>query len=193
MNFFGRIIDKLTRLGEKPWREAHSVGRHTYGNPTIYEFGEKAILKVGAYCSIADQVTILLGGEHRTDWITTFPFPAFRPSKTPRHEVSVSKGNVTIGNDVWIGFGVTILSGVTIGNGAVIGARSVVTKDVPPYAVAAGSPARVIRERFSAVEIAALERIAWWNWTDEKIDAAMPILLSHDVAALEKFARESVP
>jgi serine acetyltransferase len=92
-----------------------------------------------------------------------------------------SKEDVEIGNDVWIGDTATLLSGVRIGNGAVIGARSVVTKDVPPYAIVVGNPARIARLRFTPEQISALERIAWWNWPLHKIREAAPLLLSPSI------------
>jgi carbonic anhydrase/acetyltransferase-like protein (isoleucine patch superfamily) len=99
-----------------------------------------------------------------------------------------TRGDVIIGHDVWIGNGATILSGVHIGNGAVIGACSVVTRDVPSYGIVAGNPAKLIRLRFKEDEIKCLEELAWWNWADSKLDAAMPYLLAGDVSALRTFA-----
>lgn len=123
------------------------IGRGTYGAPEIIHWNEGAKLTIGSYCSIASGVKVLLGGNHRVDW--------------PRHIHSTgssnasivtghpaTKGDVEIGNDVWIGQDVLILSGLRIGTGAVIGARSVVTKTVPPYAVVAGNPARIVKMRF---------------------------------------------
>ena len=91
-----------------------------------------------------------------------------------------TKGDVTIGNDVWVGRNVMILSGVTIGDGSVIGAGSVVTSDVPPYAIAAGNPARIIRLRFDVKTVERLLQIKWWNWSIEKVLANLPYLLSND-------------
>ena len=85
---------------------------------------------------------------------------------------------------MWIGDGAVILSGVTIGNGAVIGARAVIAKDVPAYAIVVGNPAKVVRYRFEPAQIEALERLAWWNWSHEKITQAYPLLLSSDVDGL---------
>lgn len=182
---------KLARLKLGAWAERFEVGRGTYGDPRIMHWGEPATLKVGAFCSIADGVTIFLGGNHRVDWITTYPFTTFRESALGITGHPATRGNVEIGNDVWIAAGVTILSGVKVGNGAVIGAHSVVTKDIPAYGVVAGNPARFIRLRFTQSEIADLEKVAWWDWPDSELDVVMPYLLSGDVAALVKYAFEA--
>lgn len=186
-SFIRRIFPQKT----VSWREHFVVGRGTYGEPSIRLWKEAATLttlKVGSFCSISDRVTIFLGGNHRVDWITTYPFTMFRDSAKNIEGHPATKGHVIIGNDVWIGSGATILSGVRIGNGAVIGACSVITKDVPPYAIVAGNPAKLLRMRFTADKIASLERLAWWNWPDDRLDAAMPLLLASDVSALENFA-----
>jgi acetyltransferase-like isoleucine patch superfamily enzyme len=171
-------------------RSRFDVGRCTYGEPYVYQWGESSTLRVGSFCSIADDVTIFLGGDHRVDWITTYPFSYLRKSARHIEGHPRTKGDVNIGNDVWIGTGASILSGVTIGDGAVIGAYAVVAKDVPSYTIVVGNPAAAVRKRFSDDEIATLERIAWWRWPDSLIDEAMPFLLSSDVAALSAFADE---
>lgn len=122
-----------------------SVGCGTYGVLTIIAFGsELEKVNIGNFCSIADGVSILLGGEHRTSSISTFPFSSMYGGQV----TAVSKGPVTIDDDVWIGYRATILSGVHIGQGAVVGACALITKDVPPYAVVGGVPAKVIGWRF---------------------------------------------
>lgn len=161
------------------------VGRHTYGSPTILWWGEDARLDIGAFSSIADGVTIFLGGNHRPDWVTTFPFSAL-PGWGDAVSISghpATRGNVKIGNDVWIGRGATILSGVTIADGAVVGAGAVVTKNVAPYAIVAGTPAKAVRTRFDAATIAALLDLKWWTWTDDRIRAQVHLLMQDDIGA----------
>lgn len=162
----------------------YDIGRWSYGHLRVRHRNEDAALKIGAFCSLASGVQIFLGGEHRTDWVTTFPFPAFWKDFSGKYDGwAKTRGDVVIGNDVWIGTDALVMSGVTVGNGAVIGARAVVTKDVPAYAIVVGSPARVLRMRFDEETIARLEATAWWNWDDEKIARFMPNLLSGDVAS----------
>jgi acetyltransferase-like isoleucine patch superfamily enzyme len=158
------------------------VGEGTYGEPKLF-FRNAGTLRIGKFCSIAHDVRIFLGGEHRIDWTTTYPFSALVPefAAIPGHPRS--KGGVTIGNDVWIAAGAVILSGVTISDGAVIGAYSVVTRDVPAYTVVAGNPARVVRARFTEHQVQALLNIAWWNWPINRIYDAMPMLLSDNIQA----------
>jgi virginiamycin A acetyltransferase len=160
---------------------SYQIGDWSYGEPTLLSWGEGATLNIGRFCSIAPKVIIMLGGEHRVDWVTTYPFnKIFAEAKGftghPR-----TKGDVIIGNDVWIGYDALILSGVSIANGAVVAARSVVVEDVAPYSIVAGNPARHIRFRFAESTIAALEQIAWWDWPLPKIMEALPSLLSSDI------------
>lgn len=161
----------------------YEIGEWTYGKPTIRSWREGTTLRIGRFCAIADGVVILLGGEHRIDWISTYPFnKIFSGAKGfighPR-----SKGDVIIENDVWIGREALILSGVTVGNGAAVAARTVVTEDVAPYSIVAGNPAKFIRFRFNNSIIADLQKIAWWNWPIAKIEEAWPLLLSSDIEA----------
>jgi virginiamycin A acetyltransferase len=141
------------------------------------------MLRIGNYCSIAEGVTIMLGGEHRTDWVTTYPFSALERDAAVHVGHPRSKGDVTLGHDVWVGRDALVLSGVSVGDGAVIGAGSLVTKSVEPYTIVGGNPAQVLRQRFSSPLRDALLRIAWWDWPEERIREAWPMLLSDDVAA----------
>lgn len=180
---------KLFGRGEEdsPFTNRHekyarfSIGDWTYGTPTVLWWDIETRLVIGKFCSIADDVTILLGGEHRTDWVTTYPFNKFFEGAKGTEGHPRSKGNVVIGNDVWIGANTTILSGVTIHDGAVVGAGSLVCKDVQPYAIVAGNPAKQIKLRFAEDTVSELLRIAWWNWPLEKIETVFPLLLSGDI------------
>jgi len=172
------------------WKNKYTVGRGTYGEPKIEHWGESTTLKVGNFCSISSGVRIFLGGNHRNDWITTYPFSVFRDSAKHIEGHPSSRGDVIIGNDVWIGVGAVILSGVKIGNGVVIGASAVVAKDIPPYCVAVGNPAKIVKTRFKQEEIEVLEGLNWWYWTDDKLDASMDFLLSGDVYGLKLFSKK---
>jgi len=160
------------------------VGDFTYGTPTVHMWDKRTRLRIGKFCSIAGNVHILLGGEHHTEWLTTYPFDVLLGGG-----VSKSKGDVVIGNDVWIGENVTILSGVTIGDGAVIGAGSVVARDVAPYAVMAGNPIELKGVRMNAMEASDVGELHWWDWPMEKLSAAVPLLIASDVGALTAFDR----
>jgi acetyltransferase-like isoleucine patch superfamily enzyme len=159
------------------------VGAHSYGVPLIRWWGEAAGLTIGDYCSIADGVQIFLGGNHRTDFVTSYPFASFIDwPETPNvNQVPETRGNVVIGNDVWIGSHACILSGVTIGDGAVIGAYAVVAKDVPPYAIVVGNPGRIVRRRFPDEVIEKLLEIRWWDWPRKHIENHLPELLSSNI------------
>lgn len=157
------------------------IGSWTYGNPNIRKGDTKTRLTIGKYCSIASGVQILLGGEHRKDWITTYPFNVIFPQARGFKGHPASKGDVIIGNDVWIGFNAIILSGVIIGNGAIVGAGAVVVKNVPSYSIVAGNPAKIIGYRFSDETINKLEKISWWDWPEEKVNQALPLLLNSSV------------
>lgn len=180
-------------------RLAVEVGRHSYGVPALRWWGERVNLRIGAFCSIACDVTIFLGGNHRTDWISTFPFLAFKRWNRGAHSDMFARwknridsdghlstrGDVVIGNDVWLGEGCTILSGVHVGDGAVVATRAVVTKDIPPYAIVAGNPARVVGERFTQAEIDRLLELRWWDWDDAAILGKLDVLQSAFVSKLQ--------
>ena len=158
----------------------YQFGRGTYSfDLQVHAWGNNTVLRIGAFCSIASGVQIFLGGEHRIDWVTTYPFSEFWEAGKQIIGHPHTKGDVTIGNDVWIGSEAVILSGVTIGDGAVIGARAVVAKDIPPYAIAVGNPARIIRKRFDDETIQKLLEIKWWDWDENKIERFLPKLLNH--------------
>ena len=162
------------------------IGDFTYGFPIVRTWGETARLKIGKFCSIGGNVQIYLGGNHHTDWLTTYPFNVLLKDQFPGIDggVAATKGDVTIGNDVWIANDVTILSGVTIGDGAVIANGAVVTRDIPAYSIAAGVPARTKRPRMEALSL-EVNGVRWWDWPLDKLAEAIPILMSRNEYALK--------
>ena len=167
------------------------IGRHTYGFPEIHGYrGSERKVMIGSFCSIAQNVTIITGGIHPVDWVSTFPF-RIRWGLLGACEDGMphSNGDVVIGSDVWIAEEAMILSGVTIGHGAVVCARAVVTKDVPPYAIVGGVPARVIRFRFPSGVVEELLAIRWWDWSDDEIAKIVPLLSTPDIQGLFKYYR----
>jgi len=169
------------------------VGPYTYGRPKVRFPESGARLMIGRYGSIADGVEILLGGNHRLDWATTYPFPALPrlwPEAAGMTGHDATRGDVVIGHDVWLGSQCMIMSGVKIGHGAVVAARAVVTRDVPPYAIVAGNPARIVRLRFDEARIASLLEAAWWNRPRAEIGPLVPLLLSGRIDELLEALRK---
>ena len=154
------------------------IGEFTYGIPLIRDWNDGTKLSIGKFCSIADEVQIFLGGGHHYEYISTYPFNTMLfPELVDEHILDrTSNGDVIIGNDVWIGMNAIILSGVEIGNGAVIAAGSVVVKNVPPYAIVGGNPAKLIKFRFHDFKISYLEDLKWWDWPIEKIKENKSVL-----------------
>ncbi|MDH2998576.1 hypothetical protein A1D22_02090 [Pasteurellaceae bacterium LFhippo2] len=159
-----------------------SIGRYTYGieNLSIHQWNEGATLQIGAFCSIARNISIFLGGNHRIDWITTYPFGHIFQEELGGQGIvghPTSNGDIIIGNDVWIGSGVTIMSGVTIGDGAVLAANSHIVKDVKPYEIVGGNPAKSLKFRFEQEIIDKLLQLRWWELELETIKE-----ITHDLS-----------
>nr|WP_295871939.1 type B chloramphenicol O-acetyltransferase [uncultured Chitinophaga sp.] len=148
-------------------------------------------LIIGSYCSIGSGAAFIMAGNqgHRHDWVSSFPF--FYMPEVAAFEGSIDgfrpAGDTVIGNDVWIGTEAVIMPGVKVGHGAIIGSRALITKDVAPYSVMGGNPGKEIRKRFPEDDIARLLEMEWWNWPDDMLKAAMPLLCSSDIKALYDF------
>lgn len=194
-----KIISKFAQLIHTPdvfmqynnKYKDYEIGEWTYGDPKIILGRTHGKIRIGKYCSISSNVEFVLAGDHRMNFVTTYPFNVlFDEFKNlmghPRH-----RGDIIIGNDVWIGYGAKILSGTTIGDGAVIGFNSVVTKDVPPYAIVVGNPSKIIRYRFSPELIEKLLLIKWWDWTHEKVLNAVPLLANDNISKFIEFAMKN--
>jgi acetyltransferase-like isoleucine patch superfamily enzyme len=167
------------------------IGKYSYGQQHISVIKDPtANLKIGKFCSIADNITIYLGRNHRTDWITTYPFghthtDVFNKFDGKGHPST--NGDVIIGNDVWIASHVTIMSGVKIGDGSVIASYSHVVKDVEPYSIVGGNPAKFIKYRFNQEIIKKLLNLEWWNLDDDIINDISPLLCSNDIEKLFEY------
>lgn len=150
-------------------------------------------LKIGKFCSIACGAKFLFtSGNHSLRSLSTYTFPIFFEEWGLDAKDICSawdnRGDIVIGSDVWVGYEALILSGVTVGDGAIIGSRAVVTKDVPPYTIVGGVPAKPIRRRFDGAVIERLEKLRWWDWDIETIRRSIPAIQSGDIAALERMA-----
>ena len=178
MRWYGTGIDRehelRRRLAHYVAKHGFEIGDYTIGNPTIRLF-DQSRLKIGKYSSVAEGAKFILGGIHRTDFVTTSGL------ERPHGAGSTCQGDIVVGSDVWIAGDAAILSGATIGDGAVVGASSVVIDDVPPYAMVFGNPARVYRKRFAAEAIEALLELRWWDLDRDQIQLMRPLLLSDDI------------
>lgn len=149
-------------------------------------------LYIGKFCSIASGVTFLLAGNqgHDTSRISVYPFPEkiFSNSKSGFKR----KGNTIVGNDVWIGTEAFIMPGVKIGDGAIIASKSVVIKDVPPYSVVGGNPAKIIKMRYDENQILILQEIGWWEWPIDKINEGLDFIQDGDIGKLYEFYKKNI-
>lgn len=171
------------------------VGNHSYGEIKVVTFSSNSRLRIKNFVSIAQNVTFILDAEHYTSHLSTYPFRV-KILKSERNE-AFSKGDITICDDAWIGYGAIIMSGVTIGQGAVVAAGAVVTKDVPPYAIVGGTPAKIIRYRFNEDICEELEKISYGNLSLDAIrehfdDLYIDIKDSDDVKRMTWFPRKLI-
>ena len=166
-------------------------GPEHFEKNVLYHFdfiGDKLI--IGKFCAIAKDVTFIMNGaNHQSTGFSTYPFFIFGngwEKSAPQPGDLPFKGNTEIGNDVWIGYNTTIMPGVKIGSGAIIASKSVVTNDVPAYAVVGGNPAKIIKQRFDDKTINALLSIAWWDWSNDKITAHLDAITQNNLDLLSK-------
>ncbi len=157
----------------------------------LYHFpfiGDKLI--IGKFCALSRGVKFIMNGaNHKMSGFSTYPFEIFGEGwerLTPQPGEYPYKGDTVVGNDVWMGYGAVVMPGVRVGDGAIIAAKSVVTKDVPPYTIVGGNPARVIRQRFSDAIVRELLEIAWWDWDIEKVTRNLERIVGADIEALKR-------
>lgn len=155
-------------------------------------------LVIGKFCSLACGVRFLFNSaNHALGSLSTYPFPIFWGEEwgIDKSEVASAwdnRGDIVVGSDVWIGYEAVVMAGVTIGDGAIVASRAVVTRDVPPYAIVGGVPARVIKYRFDPATVECLLGIRWWEWPAEKIRRALPLIRGGKVRELALFAENEI-
>ena len=192
--FKGFTLDRLVtnpniRVGRYSYYSGYYHG-HGFDECARFLLPEEGVdkLVIGSFCSIGSGAAFIMAGNqgHRRDWISTFPFywmPEIDAFEGARNGFEPA-GDTVIGNDVWIGTEAIVMPGVKIGHGAVIGTRALVTKDVEPYAIVGGNPSKTLRMRFVEADIARLLELRWWNWSDDELKSAMPLLTDGDISAL---------
>jgi virginiamycin A acetyltransferase len=182
-----------------------SVGDYTYYDDPVepelfeqrnilYAYGPER-LEIGRYCALAEGVRFIMpGANHAMLGPSTFPFGIFGGEWAGTMDLVMgaeSRGDTVVGSDVWLGYQALVMPGVSIGHGAVVAAGSVVVGDIPPYAIAGGNPARVLRVRYSESEVATLLRVAWWDWPVSLVTSSARAIMAGTVAELEVIAREN--
>ena len=192
--FKGITLDRLVtnpniRVGRYSYYSGYYHG-HGFDECARFLLPEEGVdkLVIGSFCSIGSGAAFIMAGNqgHRSDWISTFPFywmPEIDAFEGARNGFEPA-GDTVIGNDVWIGTEAIVMPGVKIGHGAVIGTRALVTKDVEPYAIVGGNPSKTLRMRFVEADIARLLELRWWDWSDDELKAAMPLLTDGDISTL---------
>ncbi|MBS0628154.1 MAG: CatB-related O-acetyltransferase [Verrucomicrobia bacterium] len=192
--------DKLVFLKKFIKANNISIGDYTYyddrkegpenfeENNVLYNYHpDKVKLVIGKFCAIAAETKFIMTGDHKLDAISTYPFPIFKNGWEKAYDILKLpvKGDIIVGHDVWFGFGCLIKNGVTIGSGSIIAAGAVVVKDVPPYSVVAGNPAKVVKMRFDDQTIKRLLQIAWWEWDIKDITEHLSLLSHLNIDQLE--------
>lgn len=196
VGFLKPLVDRRNiEIGEYTYYDDPAGPEHFVSKCVLHHYdfvGDRLV--IGRFCALACGVTFIMNGaNHPTGGFSTFPFNIFgdgwENGFDPKTWQDEMRGDTTVGNDVWIGMQATILPGVTIGDGAIVAAMSVVSADVPPYAVVAGNPARVVKMRFDDDTIGRLLAVAWWNWPVERISQHLDAIRGADIDRLESAAR----
>ena len=161
------------------------MGNMSYYAPNVVKYeGDNGRVIIGNFASVAPDADFYVGGLHRTEWVSQYGLRAMLDLPGAHEDgFTHGRGDIVVGSDTWVTNGCTIMSGVTIGDGAVVGTKAVVAKDVRPYAIVVGNPAREIRRRFSDEQVEALLRIRWWDWPTEKVKQHVALISSPDVDA----------
>ncbi|GAC1376469.1 MAG: CatB-related O-acetyltransferase [Acidimicrobiales bacterium] len=198
--FLLRLWSPFSQPEAAVWRKLQragriTVGRGTYGIPIVKHYThDETKLTVGNYSALAENAIVMLGGQHAMDQVTTYPLRiGFHMPGAGRDGMPTHTSDTVIGNDVWLAQRSFVRSGLTIGDGAVIAAGSVLTKDVPPYAVMGGNPAKILRFRHTEEQRAALLEIQWWHWPEDEIRRAVPLLAQTDIDSFIDYARRRFP
>ncbi|TKG89891.1 CatB-related O-acetyltransferase [Puteibacter caeruleilacunae] len=184
-------------VGEYTYYSDFKEPRNFLKDNVLYNYGiSNTELRIGKFCAIANGVQFIMAdANHAMTGVTTFPFPVFGGSwaeKMPFSDYPLKQyKDIVVGNDVWLGESVTIMPGVRIGNGAIIGGKAVVAKDIPPYSIAVGNPAKVVRTRFPEEVIKVLEKLSWWDWPIRHIEENMRSLVNGDIEALLDYAEKN--
>lgn len=181
------VTSPLIEVGEFSYYDDPEHATEFETRNVLYHYGPERLV-IGKFCAIATGVKFIMNGaNHRMDGPSTFPFPTMGGSWSAHFDLLTdlpNRGDTVVGNDVWIGHGVTVMPGVRIGHGAIVSSGAVVTADVPDYGIVGGNPARLIRTRFDAEDIARLLEIAWWDWPLAHLTAHIPTIMSGSVADL---------
>lgn len=179
------ITNKNIEVGDFTYYSGYYHAKHFQDYCVRYLSSERDDvdkLKIGKFCSIGSGAIFIMAGNqgHRYDWITSYPF-YYSALNENAEDGFVRAGDTVVGNDVWIGTEAVVMPGIKIGDGAVIGTRAVVVKDVEPYTIVGGNPAKPIKQRFSQEEIEMLMETKWWDWPVEKIKKNIPLLCSDNI------------
>ena len=207
----GTVVETVVQLNQVIDHPRMEIGDFTYFGhldkledygsylaPFLFPLSPERLV-IGKFCQIAHGVRFITSSaNHNMRGFSTYPFNNFMMSPATTmddikamFEVSEKKGDTNVGNDVWLGMEAVVMPGVTIGDGAIIGARAVVAKDVPPYTIVAGNPAKVVKHRFDEQTTKSLLDIKWWNWPTKKIEANITAITGADLKALKQAASES--